>query len=82
MNKTLTHVQMINIPNKYLRSPKNKIVKQNDEKHFINLYKYIRNVVDIFIKMWQYISFLYNTVSPRAKKPFELKYMQHIVIIY
>ena len=32
--------------------------------------------------MWQYISFLYNMVSPRAKKPFELKYMQHIVIIY
>ena len=26
--------------------------------------------------------FLHTTVSPRAKKPFELKYMQHIVIIY
>ena len=28
------------------------------------------------------ISFLHTTVFPRAKKPFELKYMQHIVIIY
>ena len=49
MNKRFTHVQMINIPNN--SSPKSKIVTQNDEKHFINLYKYIRNVVDIFIKM-------------------------------
>ena len=36
---------------------------------------------DIFIRK-DHIPYLYGTVSPRAKKSFELKYMQHIVIIY